>query len=168
MKIKSVDLSNFRNIEKISFDLSHKFIIKGSNGSGKTSVLEACNILLSGRSFRTSDIKDCIKNGKKNFFIKCSVTDFEGFLREISIGYDVSGNKRILIDGINSSRKELLNIVFPIVHTPEDMEIISGGPKSRRDFIDRICFMENREYFDDMTEYIRFIRQKNSALKKGN
>jgi DNA replication and repair protein RecF len=166
MKITNIDLSDFRNIENLNFDISQKFIIKGSNGTGKTSVLEACNILLSGRSFRTSDIKDCIKNGKKSFFIKCRVIDFEGFLREISIGYDISGNRRILIDGINSSRKELVNIVFPIVHTPADMEIISGGPKSRRDFIDRICFMENREYFDDMTSYIRFIRQKNAALKK--
>ena len=168
MKINSVFLSNFRSLSDFSLDLPQKLLIKGKTGSGKTSVLEACSILASGKSFKTNDIKDCISKNSSNFFIESDFEDFEGYSRKVSIGYDRSGNKRILIDGTVSSRKDLLNIVYPVVHSPDDMLIISGSPKFRRDFIDRICFIEDKSYFDDMSEYIRFIRNKNAALKEGN
>ena len=168
MKINSVFLSNFRSLSDFSLDLPQKLLIKGRTGSGKTSVLEACSILSSGKSFKTSDIKDCISKNSSNFYIESDFEDFEGYSRKVSIGYDRSGNKRILIDGGISSRKDLLNIVYPVVHSPDDMLIISGSPKFRRDFIDRICFIEDKSYFDDMSEYIRFIRNKNAALKEGN
>ena len=48
------------------------------------------------------------------------------------------------------------------------MFIVTGSPRFRRDFIDRICFVEDKDYFDDMSEYIRFIRNKNAALKDKN
>lgn len=167
MKINSVFISNFRSLSDFSLNLPQKLLIKGKTGSGKTSVLEACSILSSGKSFKTSDIKDCISKNASNFYIKSDFEDFEGYSRTVSIGYDRSGNKRIVIDDKVSSRKDLLNIVYPVVHSPEDMMIISGSPKFRRDFIDRICFIEDKSYFDDMSEYIRFIRNKNAALKDG-
>jgi DNA replication and repair protein RecF len=168
MNISRIFLTNFRNIEKKEIVFSDKVLVKGINGTGKTSLIEACYILLNGRSFKTSDLKECIKKETKNFFIKCDVSDFQSFSREISIGYDVENNRRILVDSNSSSRKELMKIVYPVLHCPENMEIISGGPKSRRDFIDRICFMEEGNYFDDMTEYLRFLKNKNAALKKGS
>ena len=168
MKINSVFLSNFRSLSDFSLDLPQKLLIKGKTGSGKTSVLEACSVLSSGKSFKTNDIKDCISKNCSNFYIESDFEDFEGYSRTVSIGYDRSGNKRIVIDGAVSSRKDLLNIAYPVVHSPDDMLIISGSPKFRRDFIDRICFIADKSYFNDMSEYIRFIRNKNAALKEGN
>lgn len=166
MKISDIFLLNFRNIQELNINLPEKVILNGKNGSGKTSIIEACYILLCGKSFRSSDIKECIQKGKKNFYIKCLVEDFELFNREISIGFDESGSRKIIIDGVYSSRKELMNIVYPVIHTPDDMELVKGGPKRRRDFVDRVCFMEDKKYYDSMLEYYRFVKQKNIALKK--
>lgn len=168
MKINSVFISNFRSISDLSLDLPQKLLIKGKTGSGKTSVLEACFVLSSGKSFKTYDIKDCISKDAQNFYIESLFDDFEGYSRKVSIGYDRKGNKRITIDGNISSRKDLLNISYPVVHSPDDMFIVNGSPKFRRDFIDRICFIEDKSYFDDMSEYIRFLRNKNAALKDKN
>ena len=168
MKINSVFISNFRSLYDFSLNLPHKLLIKGKTGSGKTSVLEACSLLSSGRSFKTCDIKDCISKDSPNFYIESVFEDFEGYSRKVSLGYDRKGSKRIIIDGNISSRKDLLNIAYPVVHSPDDMFIITGSPKFRRDFIDRICFVEDKNYFDDMSEYIRFIRNKNVALKDKN
>jgi len=168
MKIKSVFITNFRSLSDFSLEFPQKLLIKGRTGSGKTSILEACSILSSGKSFKTYDIKDCIAKNSSSFYIESVFDDFEGYSRTVSIGYDKGGNKRILIDGNISSRKELLNIVYPVVHSPDDMLIISGSPKFRRDLIDRICFINDKSYFDDMSEYLRFIRNKNAALKEGN
>ena len=168
MKINSVFISNFRSFSDFSLDLPEKLLIRGKTGAGKTSIIEACSILSSGKSFKTNDIKDCISKDSANFYIESVFDDFEGYSRKVSVGYDKSGNKRILIDGNISSRKDLLNIAYPVVHSPDDMLIISGSPKFRRDLIDRICFIKDRSYFDDMSEYLRFIRNKNIALKDGN
>ncbi|MBP5405873.1 DNA replication and repair protein RecF [bacterium] len=168
MKINSVFISNFRSLSDFSLYLPQKLLIKGRTGSGKTSVLEACSILSSGKSFKTNDIKDCISKNSQNFYIRSDFNDFEGYSRTVSVGYDRSGNKKILIDGTVSSRKSLLNMVYPVIHSPDDMLIISGSPKFRRDFIDRICFIEDKAYFDDMSEYLRFVKNKNTALKNGN
>ena len=168
MKINSVFISNFRSISDFSINLPQKLLIKGKTGSGKTSVLEACFVLSSGRSFKTFDIKDCISKDSPNFYIESVFDDFEGYSRKVSIGYDRKGNKRIIIDGNVSSRKDLMNIAYPVVHSPDDMFIVTGSPKFRRDFIDRICFIEDKSYFDDMSGYIRYIRNKNAALKDKN
>lgn len=168
MKINSVFISNFRSFSDFSINLPEKLLIKGRTGSGKTSILEACSVLSSGKSFKTCDIKDCISKNSQNFYVESVFDDFEGYSRKVSVGYDRKGNKRIMIDGAVSSRKDLLNIAYPVVHSPDDMFIISGSPKFRRDFIDRICFIEDKGYFDDMSEYIRFLRNKNAALKDKN
>ena len=168
MKINSVFISNFRSFSDFSINLPEKLLIKGRTGSGKTSILEACSVLSSGKSFKTCDIKDCISKNSQNFYVESVFDDFEGYSRNVSVGYDCKGNKRIMIDGAVSSRKDLLSIAYPVVHSPEDMFIISGSPNFRRDFIDRICFIEDKGYFDDMSEYIRFLRNKNAALKERN
>ena len=168
MKINSIFISNFRLLSDFSLNLPQKLLIKGKTGSGKTSILEACFVVSSGRSFKTFDIKDCISKENQNFYIESDFDDFENYSRKVSVAYDRKGNKKIIIDGNISSRKDLLNIAYPVVHSPDDMFIITGSPKFRRDFIDRICFIEDKSYFDDMSEYIRYIRNKNIALKDKN
>lgn len=166
MKLTHILIKNFRNLSERDFFLNEKTVLNGPNGSGKTSIIEAAFFSFTGRSFRTSDIKELINRESKFLFVRSDTTDLSGFKRELSVGFDSSGQRKILIDGINSSRKDLMKVVFAVIHTPEDMEIIQGGPKRRRDFIDRICFMEEGSYFDDMMEYSRYIRQKNILLKK--
>lgn len=168
MKINSIFISNFRSLSDFSINLPQKLLIKGKTGSGKTSILESCFVVSSGRSFKTFDIKDCISKDSQNFYIESDFDDFENYSRKVSVAYDRKGNKKIIIDGNVSSRKDLLSIAYPVVHSPEDMFIITGSPKFRRDFIDRICFVEDKSYFDDMSEYIKYIRNKNAALKDKN
>lgn len=74
MKLIQLNLENFRGIEKIDLNISgENLVLIGSNGVGKSSVLDATNILLSriveliafGQPKRVS-IKDSdITNGKQ-------------------------------------------------------------------------------------------------------
>ena len=168
MRIKSLYLSNFRNISELDLEFSDKFLIEGRTGAGKTSIIEACYILSSGKSFKTTQLKECIKNEANNFFIKCSAEDIEGYSREISIGYDTEDNRKILMDGSEVRRKSLLEALLPVVHSSFDFNLITGGPKSRRDFIDKVCFVNDNSYLDDLGSYLSFLKNKNTALKNGN
>jgi len=168
MKINSIHVKNFRNLSGFKLDLQNKTVINGPNGSGKTSIVEACYLSLSGKSFRCNDLKEIIKKSKDHFFVNSFIEDLSGFNREITVAYDRSGSRKITIDGQNASRRELMDAAFPVIHSPKDMELVSGGPSGRRDYIDRICFMESGEYYDVLMEYGRYIKQKNRSLKKGN
>ena len=71
MSLKKISISNFRcfdNIE-LTFSDSNNFVY-GSNGSGKTSVLEALYFCSTGRSFKSSNKDLCIQNNKNAFKIK--------------------------------------------------------------------------------------------------
>ena len=65
--IKQLRIDSVRNLTDISLDITTSLsLICGQNGAGKTSVLEAINILGTGRSFRTHQISQVINNEKKS------------------------------------------------------------------------------------------------------
>ena len=67
MKIRTIELQNFRNHLKKEVSLSSTTtLISGSNGSGKTNILEAISVLSKGRSFRAVTEKEMI-NIDSNF-----------------------------------------------------------------------------------------------------
>ena len=75
MSIDKVFLKNFRSFSDLNVDLSNKnLLLTGANGTGKTSVLEAVNVLLTGKSFKTRDLKDCIKDKSKGFLVDLEIT----------------------------------------------------------------------------------------------
>ena len=62
MIIKSLRVQNFRTHRDFSMNFSDKTtLITGSNGSGKTSLLEAIFMVLRGTSFKSTD-KEIVKN----------------------------------------------------------------------------------------------------------
>jgi len=168
MQINSIFLKNFRNLKQLKLDFPEKVVINGLNGSGKTSIVEACYLSLSGKSFRSCDLKEIIRKTDEHFFVETEIDDLSGFKRNIKVAYDRTGLRKISIDGQTSSRRDLMEVAFPVIHSPKDMELVSGGPSGRRDFIDRICFMESGEYYDILMEYGKYIKHKNVSLKNRN
>jgi DNA replication and repair protein RecF len=64
MRVKRVSLTNFRNYQKASADLSAgRNILIGENAQGKTNFLEAIELLATGRSSRAGTDQDLINAG---------------------------------------------------------------------------------------------------------
>ena len=82
MKIKSIEIENFRNIEHISLDFENVNIIYGENAQGKTNLIEAIYLFSGSKSFRGAKDCDLIKFG--NEFARLKI-DFERsiFIRKI-------------------------------------------------------------------------------------
>ena len=58
-RINKVSLYNYRNHEDISLRCSNQFIVlNGSNGSGKTNILEAISFFAPGRGLRNTKAID--------------------------------------------------------------------------------------------------------------
>ena len=72
--LRRIRLKNFRNFGSIdlTFEEGVSHII-GRNGLGKTNTLEAIHMLSTGRSFRTSNLKEAILHGRPISILKLSL-----------------------------------------------------------------------------------------------
>ena len=78
MKIDSLYLKDFRNIEELVINFSPRLnIFIGNNGQGKTNVLEAIYLLLERESFRFGNNSIFIKNNSKIAYLSCRIQNNE-------------------------------------------------------------------------------------------
>ena len=61
MHVRWIELVGFRGYTSLTFVPEPGLnVLVGKNGQGKTSLLEALHVLLTGRSFRTAKLADCL------------------------------------------------------------------------------------------------------------
>ena len=74
MKIKYLELKDYRNCERVCLDFSsQKTLIIGKNAQGKTNILESIYFISDLKSPRTSTIADLIKFGQDKFSISATM-----------------------------------------------------------------------------------------------
>ena len=92
MNIIKIELQNFRNYKKKIFDnFSNLNILIGTNGIGKTSVIEAIYLGSLAKSFKTNNEESIINNNSDYFRIKIYYYDY-GPKKNLELYYDKNGN----------------------------------------------------------------------------
>ena len=165
MPIKSLYLEKFRLFDSKKIELSsERSLIVGKNGSGKTSVLEAMEILFSGKSFRYINTSECINHAHPFFQIaalgllgdkeiRLETTKFsEG---RISTKRTVGGKK------IKGYEAPLIQIVLG-----KHLRMVEGEPELRRDFVNRLMFHVKPETVNLHNTYNKALQQRNKSLRK--
>ena len=166
MYFKEIDLTNFRNYENQRIDFHHKVnIIIGENAQGKTNLLEALYIMSLGKSFRTSKDNEMIRFGSDLARVK-TLSEKDGEDLSIEIGL-IKNKKSLKIDGIKKSRlSELLENVYVVIFSPDDLRIVKEEPEKRRKFIDRELCQLKPVYYDSLSKYKKALSQRNFLLKE--
>lgn len=165
MRIRSLYLHHFRNYEEAYFEFDPQFnILLGSNAQGKTSLLEAIHYLMIGRSFRTSQSSELIKQGTPSFFLEALFSKHEVEQR-LRISYNNQERKVIYNSTPLPTISSLLGIVQGVVMTPDDIQLIKGPPLLRRQFLDVQIAQVDPLYVHHLTRYNRAMRQRNLLLK---
>ncbi len=166
MSFKYVSFTNFRNIknQKINTDANEIFLV-GENGQGKSNFLESIYYLNYGSSFRTFFDKDAVNYNEKFFTVKGVKEYDDNIQREIVVSYS-NESKNILLDGKKiKDRKKLVDINPCIVFCYDDIKYISGGPSFKRKFIDQTISLFDSLYLDNLRNYYKLLKMRNSALK---
>ena len=165
MSIDKVFLKNFRPFSDLKVDLSNKnLLLTGANGTGKTSVLEAINVLITGKSFKTRDLKDCIKDKSKGFLVDLEITRNKKIFK---IRAEKELNKRISRKGktdTSSVKKKDLPVIQFI--QAKDLRMIEGETELRRDFFNKAMFHVEPKADDEYRSYKKTLSQRNMALKR--
>lgn len=168
MYFKEIGLTNFRNYENQKIDFHDKVnIIIGENAQGKTNLLEALYIMSLGKSFRTSKDNEMIRFGSELARVK-TISQKDGEELCIEIGL-IKNKKSLKIDGVKKKKiSELLENVYVVIFSPDDLKIVKDEPEKRRRFIDRELCQLKPVYYDTLSRYKKALSQRNFLLKEEN
>lgn len=167
MILKQLFLVHFRNYENARFDLHPAGnLIIAPNGYGKTNLLEAIAYCGIGKSVHFHRDEFLCEQGYDFFSIKgLFQTDNELGL-EIQISWQ-KGKKLLKING-NPVRQlsRIYEGVKVIYSAPEDMNLIDGSPRFRRQYFDLALSQIYPEYIGLLRNYLHIVEQRNNLLKK--
>ncbi len=166
MNISRIRLKQFRNIQEQTVSLNSGLnIFHGSNGQGKTNLMEAVYLLTHGVSFRTSDLQVLVnKNDFYGFYLESEI--FKGGICH-QIEMMVSGRKKSLtINKKKTTLSKLRKTFCSILFSPESLQLIKDSDKKRRELIDDLCLSLFSGFSDLYSDCQRLLKQKNSLLKK--
>lgn len=166
MKIKNLSLTNFRNYESLSLRPNpYMNIFYGKNASGKTNILESISMLISGGSFRTYKDKEILLFGKDYFRVGALISQ-EGLDKDYDLYYDLDRKKNLKVNLSKvQSLRDLRSKAPLVVFTPEDLDIIKGGPDLKRKLFDQILGLCDIIYRLNLQKFKSVLKEKNDQLK---
>ena len=166
MYFKSLTLQDFRNYSELSAEFHQKVnIITGENAQGKTNLIEALYFMSLGKSFRTFRDSELIGFDKpfcrfRTVFVK----DGEENTLDFTISADA---KEARLNGMRCTKNsDLLENVYTVIFSPEDLKIVKDEPEKRRRFIDRELCMMDPVYYRALSRYKKALLQRNNLLRE--
>jgi len=167
MVIEKLQFSHVRNLEETTLypSPSLNFIV-GSNGSGKSSLIEAISLITSARSFRTKKSSKIVNSSHSSFTIFAKIVSG---LSHFNVGLHRDNKSNIYTIRINQEsiqKSSILASYFPLITiSPEQCDLIDGSPERRRSFIDWSLFHVKHDYNTILAKYRKSLLQRNSLLR---
>ena len=157
---------NFRNLKNDTIDLSSKEVFfVGENGQGKSNILESLYYSSYGVSFRTHVDHQIVKKGESSFSLNALYRKGEEDTQKITVIFE-NNKKRILKNAKKiQDRKELINTIPCILFCHDDLRFAIGDPESRRFFVDQSLTLYDSSYIDEIRNYKKILKSRNSILK---
>lgn len=164
MRIQNIKIKGFRNLKGVDLNFEdgvpiHAFV--GSNGQGKTNILEAIYLCSLSKSFRTRANADLV--GFEEDFSSVRI-DADGEKLEVVITAKPT-QKVLKVNGVKKSAPEFIGNMRAVFFSPDDLAYMSFAPKLRRRYLDVVLSQLNQEYLSRLMEYNDACKQRNSLLK---
>ena len=166
MFVKRVRLTNFRNYKNAEVELSPGVnLLHGSNGQGKTNLVEAVNFFASLSSHRVAGTTPLIKQGEQTAIISVDLAhEDRELLLEFELNAD-SPNRARLNKSPVAKPKDILGYLNSVIFAPEDLDIVKRDPTNRRAFIDQLIVQFTPRMLGVYSDYERVLKQRNTLLK---
>ena len=165
MWISKIKLNNFRNYKSQEIDLKEGInLFYGENAQGKTNIIESIYLCSVGKSFRARRDQELIKFNEKNAFVEIAFNKSD---RDGKIKIEIEKRKTISVNGIKLKKlSELLGNINVVIFTPDDIDILKGGPQKRRRFLDVMISQLKPNYMHVLGLYLKTMEQRNNYLRQ--
>lgn len=167
MWIEQLNFQHLRNHAHTVIDCPEGILLlRGENGAGKTTILEAISLLCMTRSFVSTQDRSLIQENETGFSVSGVFSNLGGGSNTIRIDYPSSRQRKtILLNDIPVESASDVIGKFPLVTlSPQHHPILTGGPAERRAFIDIVISQARHSYLLDLIEYRKIIKHRNAIL----
>jgi DNA replication and repair protein RecF len=163
--VSHLSLGDFRNYDTLELELvAGANLFVGSNGQGKTNLVEAIGYLSTLGSHRVSADAAMIRQGTDAAVIRARIANGEkSVLLEVQINR--SGPNRAQANRSAIKPRELPRYFSSVIFAPEDIMLVRGDPSGRRRFLDELLVLRSPRMSGVMADYERVLKQRNSLLK---
>jgi DNA replication and repair protein RecF len=165
IRLHRLDFRHFRNFAGLELALeAPRLLVIGSNGQGKSNLLEGVELLTSLRSHRCSSDRDLITHGHP--WCRLSALTSEGDRLELLLRR--SGGRQALRNGKALERQlDLIGPLRCVGFSALDLELVRGEPALRRQWLDRVVLQLEPVYGALLSRYGRLLRQRSQLLRRG-
>ncbi len=167
--LHKIKLINFKNHLKFSDELNSKFnAIVGSNGIGKTNLLDAVHYVGLAKSKFASSDKDLVSFGENFFRIEAELNNDTDNDRGKMIVKFQNGKKKELSWNNKklSKRSDHIGKIPIVLISPNDMVELFATSESRRKLLDSTLIQFDRIYLNHLVTYNQLLKQRNALLKQ--
>ncbi len=176
MRVRYLSLTNFRLYARLELDLPPGLIVvEGDNAQGKTSLLEAIYLLATARSPHAAADRQVIRWGAEAdgpfpfALLRAELRRHDG-LHTIELliqrGEGKRLRKQIRVNRNPCHASDLAGWLRVVLFTPSDVELVSGPPALRREFLDAALVQVSREYAHALEQYQQTLAQRNALLRR--
>ena len=175
MQVNRVTVKNFRNYEDATFELADgRNILIGENAQGKTNLLEAIELISTGRSDRASSDRELIALNSVEAIVEVEYTArmMQGLSETVTLFITQKErlSRRVKVNGLSQSASnktsgKRLSRLTTVSFKAQDLSLLRGGPKFRRDWLDELALKIKPGHFDLLSRYDKVVAQRNRLLK---
>ena len=174
LAVTRLDLTEFRNYAGLRLNVGPgPIVLTGSNGAGKTSLLEAVSLLVPGRGIRRAKPAQLgrLEAAGRPWAVSARLITPVGELR-IGTGRDpadgAAGRRRVHVDGtVARCQADLARHLAVVWLTPDMDRLFDDGAVARRRFIDRLTVGYDPSHSGRVRTYDRVLRERSRLLRDG-
>lgn len=140
-------------------------MVVGENASGKTSLLEALDVMSRGRSFRSPHLTDIASwHGDGQWAIDLE----QGIDNNVQLmkGRYQKGTFECRLHGEVISREAMAKIMPSLTLGPDLHRLMDDGPKVRRSLLDWALFHVEQSFVQHWRRYQQVLKQRNAAIRQ--
>lgn len=166
MFVKELSLRDFRSYEQVSvaFPAGVSALI-GSNGQGKTNLVEAIAYVATLGSHRVATDVPLIRRGASSATVRVVASHAS---RDIELQVEIDAqrpNKATFNRSPLKRPRDLLGYLNVVVFAPEDLSLVKGDPSARRHFLDQTLVALSPRLAATRSDLDRVLKQRNALLK---
>ena len=181
--VRKAHLTRFRNYDDAAFTFDARpVILLGSNGAGKTNLMEAISLLAPGRGLRRAGHEQFCKIGSTaesgwQWAVSCEVVTDSGafqFGTGVEAGAetpaqtgDENSRRVVRMDGAPVAQMAVASRVGVSWLTPSMDGVLASAAGARRRFLDRLVIAFDPAHAGRLTRQARALRQRNHLLEEG-
>ena len=169
MFVTELALTDFRNYTEASVSLSSGVtVFVGSNGQGKTNLVEAVEYLSTMSSHRVAATAPLIRAGAETAVVRAKVQAGRHDPRVISLELEIASG-RSNVARLNRAPlgrpRDLIGALRTVVFSPIDLAIVRGDPSDRRAWLDSLVVTRWPRMAGVRQDFDKVLKQRNALLK---